>query len=130
MVRRRARCARSSPQRPGARRPAAPRDPPLTPRARCSAASPSLSLWRVGELQAQINTDIVSAQRLPTQAAKAQLRALLEAHVSATGSERGAAILGNFEVEVGKFWQIVPPAEADRAETRVEPKVAAANVAR
>ena len=50
--------------------------------------------------------------------------------MAATGSERGAAILANFEKEVGRFWQIVPPAEADRAETRVEPKVAAANAAR
>jgi DNA-binding LacI/PurR family transcriptional regulator len=47
---------------------------------------------------------------------EAEARALLEEHVAATGSERGAQILANFESEVGRFWQIVPPAEADRAE--------------
>lgn len=56
-----------------------------------------------------MNFDIVSVQRLPTAAAKQQLRALIEAHVRETGSVHGARILGNFENEVANFWQVRQP---------------------
>ncbi|KAJ1640759.1 alpha subunit of glutamate synthase [Pavlovales sp. CCMP2436] len=76
-----------------------------------------------GELLANVNYDIVSVQRLPTFAAKEQLRGLIEMHTRETGSQIGARILANFDAEAANFWQVVPPAEADRAETRVEPQV-------
>ena len=59
-----------------------------------------------GELPSQVNLDIVSVQRLPTDAAKQQLRALIEAHVRETGSAQGSQILANFEAEVANFWQV------------------------
>ena len=38
----------------------------------------------------------------------AELKTLIEEHVAATGSERAAAILDEWETEVGKFVKVMP----------------------
>jgi glutamate synthase (ferredoxin) len=37
---------------------------------------------------------------------------MIERHFELTGSERADEILGNWEVEKEKFWQIYPPSES------------------
>ena len=59
----------------------------------------------------QVNTEIVQIQRVQTAAGQAQLKALIQAHVDATQSSKGAAILGDWNNQLPKFWQLVPPSE-------------------
>lgn len=59
----------------------------------------------------QVNTEIVAIQRVITPAGEAQLKGLISDHAAKTGSARAKALLANWEVEKGKFWQLVPPAE-------------------
>jgi glutamate synthase (ferredoxin) len=59
---------------------------------------------------ARVNTAMVSFARLsPEQAG--EVRALVEAHLAATGSPRAAALLADWPVEVAQFWRVaaVPP---------------------
>lgn len=64
----------------------------------------------------KVNGEIVSVQRIQTQAGKNQLKSLIEEHVDRTGSATGRAILSNFDAEVENFWQVVPPSEANTPE--------------
>lgn len=63
-----------------------------------------------------MNTEIVAIQRIQTAAGEAQLRALIQAHVERTGSAKGNAILGDWGAAVQRFWQLVPPSEANTPE--------------
>jgi glutamate synthase (ferredoxin) len=69
-----------------------------------------------GALDARLNKEIVQVQRVRTAAGEQQLRGLIEAHVEATGSEKGRRILAKWNEYLPKFWQIVPPAEAKTPE--------------
>jgi glutamate synthase (ferredoxin) len=69
-----------------------------------------------GNFTDKVNGEIVSVQRIQTQAGKNQLKSLIEEHVDRTGSASGRAILSNFDAEVEKFWQVVPPSEANTPE--------------
>lgn len=86
--------------------------PRLTPR-RTLAAIPKKNSEitpkkkpKTGDLPSKVNLDIVSVQRLPTGAARQQLRALIEAHARETGSTHAAGLLRDFETEVHNFWQV------------------------
>lgn len=60
-----------------------------------------------------VNGEIVAVQRIQTAAGEEQLKRLVETHVALTGSAKGAALLENWEEAAGKFWQVVPPSEAN-----------------
>ena len=64
----------------------------------------------------KVNPEIVSIQRVTSKVGQAQLRELIELHASRTGSEKAKAILADWETYVPKFWQVVPPSEADSPE--------------
>lgn len=65
------------------------------------------------EFEERLNTEIVKMQRVVTKEGEAQLKTIVERHFEKTGSEKAEAILNNWENEVGKFWQIYPPSEAE-----------------
>jgi glutamate synthase (ferredoxin) len=64
----------------------------------------------------KINGEIVSVQRIQTEAGKTQLRNLIQEHFDRTGSKKAKAILDSFDTEWSKFWQVVPPSEANTPE--------------
>lgn len=57
---------------------------------------------------------------METEAGEAQLRGLIQAHVDATNSAKGASILNDWANALPKFWQLVPPSEATTPEASVE----------
>ena len=63
-----------------------------------------------------MNTEIVDVRRVVTQAGQNQLRELITTHVEYTGSSSGKAILDDWNNEVQKFWQLVPPSEGNTPE--------------
>jgi len=65
-----------------------------------------------GSFQEKVNREIVKVQRVVTVAGEAQLKSMIERHFEKTGSERAEEILNDWKTEVGKFWQIFPPSEA------------------
>eukprot|EP00798_Chlamydomonas_sp_ICE-L_P001365 gene1365-32729_t len=76
-----------------------------------------------GDFCDKVNAEIVAVQRVSTDAGATQLKRLVMAHVEKTGSPKGTALLANWDVELSKFWQLVPPAEKNTPE--VNPMVAA-----
>eukprot|EP00262_Sarcandra_glabra_P009426 TRINITY_DN2380_c0_g1_i2.p1 TRINITY_DN2380_c0_g1~~TRINITY_DN2380_c0_g1_i2.p1 ORF type:complete len:1655 (+),score=354.53 TRINITY_DN2380_c0_g1_i2:80-4966(+) len=67
-------------------------------------------------LISKINKEIVKIQRVIAPAGQMQLKSLIEAHVEKTGSDRGSAILREWEAYLPQFWQLVPPSEEDTPE--------------
>jgi glutamate synthase (ferredoxin) len=63
----------------------------------------------------KVNTEIVSYQRISSKAGEAQLKELIAAHAQRTGSKKSQMILDHWETYLPKFWQIVPPSEAETA---------------
>ena len=63
-----------------------------------------------------VNPEIVKVQRVITPAGEAQLKGLIEAHVAHTGSAKAQRILDQWTEYLPKFWQVVPPSEADSPE--------------
>jgi glutamate synthase (ferredoxin) len=68
-----------------------------------------------GDFQEKVNPEIVSVQRLKTSEGEAQLKHMVERHFELTGSERADEILGDWENEKAKFWQVYPPSESKTA---------------
>jgi glutamate synthase (ferredoxin) len=66
-----------------------------------------------GTFMDKLNGEIVEAQRVSTEEGEAQLKRMIERHYELTGSERADEILGNWDQESKKFWQIYPPSEAN-----------------
>jgi glutamate synthase (ferredoxin) len=66
-----------------------------------------------GNFPTRVNPEIVKVQRVITPAAEAQLKELIEAHASHTGSQKAQKILANWNEYLPKFWQVVPPSEAE-----------------
>ena len=46
--------------------------------------------------------------RIGTAHWEAELKSLVEAHAAATDSALAARLLNEWDVEIGKFWQVVP----------------------
>jgi glutamate synthase (ferredoxin) len=65
-----------------------------------------------------VNTGIVKTQRIQTKAGDAQLKAILVDYLNATGSAKANVILKNWNAHVGKFHQVVPPAESSVPEVK------------
>ncbi|MGD1804102.1 glutamate synthase large subunit [Dapis sp. BLCC M126] len=66
-----------------------------------------------GDFPARVNNEIVSIQRVSTPAGETQLKELISLHFEKTGSEKAKAILANWSEYLPKFYQVVPPSEAE-----------------
>lgn len=64
-----------------------------------------------GKFEEKVNGEIVNCQRVITDGGAAQLKGLIQAHLEKTGSKKAKAILDNWQSELAKFWQLVPPSE-------------------
>ncbi|MGK7874248.1 MAG: glutamate synthase-related protein [Xenococcaceae cyanobacterium] len=71
-----------------------------------------------GSFPEKVNPEIVKIQRVISPAGEQQLKGLIAAHVQRTGSRKAQMILDRWELFVGKFWQVVPPSEADTPEAK------------
>ena len=63
-----------------------------------------------------VNQEIVKFQRVMTTHGQKQLKELIEAHLQRTDSPKAKMILENWQEFLPKFWQLVPPSEADGPE--------------
>ena len=62
-----------------------------------------------GRFEKLFNDEMVEIVRLPEGGpSAAKLRALIEAHVAATGSGKGRAILEDWSASLSKFWRVKP----------------------
>jgi glutamate synthase (ferredoxin) len=73
-----------------------------------------------GSFPELVNKTIVKIQRVATEAGEKQLYDLIKAHSDRTGSPKAQLILQNWSEYLLKFWQVVPPSEADSAEANAE----------
>ncbi|NEQ37413.1 MAG: glutamate synthase subunit alpha [Okeania sp. SIO3I5] len=73
-----------------------------------------------GDFPARVNNEIVSIQRVSTPTGEAQLKELISLHVEKTGSTKAKAILANWSEYLPKFYQVVPPSEAETPVASVE----------
>ena len=69
-----------------------------------------------GSFPAHVNKEIVQIQRVSNPSGEKQLKDLIAAHLERTGSQKALEILAAWETYLGKFWQVVPPSEADTPE--------------
>jgi glutamate synthase (ferredoxin) len=69
-----------------------------------------------GNFPALVNPEIVKLQRVSSPAGVQQLQELIHAHAERTGSPKAKTILANWDEYLSKFWQVVPPSEADSPE--------------
>ena len=69
-----------------------------------------------GNFPELVNQEIVKLQRVSSPAGERQLQELIQSHAERTGSPKARTILDNWEEELPKFWQVVPPSEADSPE--------------
>ncbi len=76
-----------------------------------------------GNFPAHVNGEIVKMQRVSTAAGEAQLKELIEMQCDRTNSKKAAKILANWAEYLPKFWQVVPPSEANSPEAS-EQKIA------
>ena len=60
------------------------------------------------DLYLRVNKELVSIELVAEKHDQEELRRMIEEHVAATGSERGQAILADFEHAVGSFKKILP----------------------
>jgi len=79
-----------------------------------------------GTFEEKVNGEIVTAMRVRTDAGEAQLKRLVAAHAEKTGSAVAKAILGDWKASLPRFWQLVPPSEANSPECRKEGEAAIA----
>ncbi len=76
-----------------------------------------------GNFPAHVNGEIVKMQRVSTAAGEAQLKELIEMQCDRTNSKKAHKILANWAEYLPKFWQVVPPSEANSPEAS-EQKIA------
>lgn len=74
---------------------------------------------------AKINPEIVKWQRVQTAAGEKQLKDLVAAHAEKTGSQKAQEILSRWAEYLPKFWQLVPPSEAETVEASSKQAVSA-----
>jgi glutamate synthase (ferredoxin) len=73
-----------------------------------------------GSFPAKVNPEIVKIQRVTAPAGERQLFDLIQAHAERTGSPKAKMVLANWSEYLPKFWQVVPPSEADTPEANPE----------
>lgn len=76
-----------------------------------------------GSFPTRVNPEIVKVQRILSSAGELHLKTLIEAHVDRTGSVKAKQILMNWQEYLPKFWQVVPPSEAESSEASPEASV-------
>ncbi len=76
-------------------------------------------LDEVGDFPAKVNGEIVQIQRVSTPEGEAQLKAMIQDHADKTESQKAIEILAGWTSYLPKFWQVVPPSEAERPEVKV-----------
>jgi glutamate synthase (ferredoxin) len=69
-----------------------------------------------GDFPDRVNGEIVAVQRVVSQAGAAHLQKLIADHVDKTGSALGKSILADWNAALPRFWQLVPPSEANTPE--------------
>lgn len=69
-----------------------------------------------GSFPAKVNPEIVKFQRVIAPAGEQQLKELIQDHAELTGSPKAKLILANWSEYLSKFWQVVPPSEANSPE--------------
>ena len=69
-----------------------------------------------GSFPTKVNAEIVKVQRVVSPAGEQQLKELIQAHADRTGSKKAQQILADWSVYLPKFWQVVPPSEAESPE--------------
>jgi glutamate synthase (ferredoxin) len=65
----------------------------------------------------------VKWQRVQTAAGEKQLKDLIAAHGAKTGSQKAQEILSRWAEYLPKFWQLVPPSEAETPEASAKQAV-------
>jgi glutamate synthase (ferredoxin) len=78
-----------------------------------------------GSFPAKVNPESVALQRVQTTAGEKQLKDLVTAHADKTGSQKAKTILDNWSEYLPKFWQLVPPSEAETPEASNKQAVSA-----
>ena len=79
-----------------------------------------------GLFEEHLNADTVVWQRIATPHWQSVLHRLVAEHRTETGSDFAAHLLAHWEVELGRFWQIVPKEMVARlAQPLSEPRAAA-----
>ncbi|MDZ8184852.1 MAG: glutamate synthase large subunit [Nostoc sp. ChiSLP02] len=73
-----------------------------------------------GSFPELVNPEIVKMQRVISQVGAKQLQELIKTHAERTGSPKAKKILQNWQEFLPKFWQLVPPSEADSPEANPE----------
>jgi glutamate synthase (ferredoxin) len=73
-----------------------------------------------GSFESKVNGEIVKLQRVSSPVGEEQLRGLIQSHAERTGSPKAKAILANWSDSLTKFWQVVPPSEANSPEVNPE----------
>ncbi|MEL7505811.1 MAG: glutamate synthase large subunit [Cyanobacteria bacterium J06554_1] len=81
-----------------------------------------------GDFPTRVNPEIVNVQRVITAAGAQQLKEMITAHAERTGSTKATRILADWGSYLPKFWQVVPPSEAERPETIDSPETVASPV--
>jgi glutamate synthase (ferredoxin) len=76
-----------------------------------------------GNFPELVNKSIVKIQRVLSKAGEKQLYDLIQAHSDRTGSPKAKHILANWQEYLPRFWQLVPPSEADSPEANPETTV-------
>ena len=69
-----------------------------------------------GEFPEAVNLGIVKLQRVIALAGEKQLQELIRSHAERTNSPKAKMILQHWQEFLPKFWQLVPPSEADSPE--------------
>jgi glutamate synthase (ferredoxin) len=85
-------------------------------------------LDEAGDFQTRVNPEIVQVQKVLTAAGEQQLKTLISNHAERTGSAKAKAILADWQQSLPKFWQVVPPSEANSAEAGVQKDKVASRV--
>ncbi|MFQ3626298.1 MAG: glutamate synthase large subunit [Cyanobacteriota bacterium] len=70
-----------------------------------------------GSFPSKVNPEIIKIQRVTSPVGEQQLKDLIEAHADRTGSAKAKHILANWAEYLPRFWQAVPPSEANSPET-------------
>ncbi|MBT9310768.1 glutamate synthase large subunit [Leptothoe kymatousa] len=81
-----------------------------------------------GDFPTRVNPEIVKVQRVITDEGATQLKEMIARHAERTGSTKAARILADWQTYLPKFWQVVPPSEAERPETLASSETVAASV--
>ncbi len=76
----------------------------------------------------KVNPEIVKIQRVISPAGAKQLQDMILKHIEKTNSPKGKAILQDWDNYLDKFWQVVPPSEADSPKASLEENKALTSV--